>query len=332
MKEAVNPQQQDYLTLLRAARDALANGQPGDARRFCRNAIQLAPHLELPWIFLARLSSPRAGLAYLARALEINPKSKVARKAIRALVRSLPPRERRKAVRKISLPMEIALDLVPVEALTARRLLSPRVVLVALILVASAAVWYGGQPADALQPQIASADLLKATLTPTHTLTPTPTSTPTPTLTPTPTSTATPTLTPTTRPAFSYRYATDPDQLADEGRWIDVDLSAQRVTAFDGDTPVRSFIVSTGTSAHPTVTGQFRVYIKLRSTPMAGPGYYLPGVPYTMYFYKGYALHGTYWHDNFGTPMSHGCVNLRTSDAEWLYNFASVGTLVNVHP
>ena len=65
---------------------------------------------------------------------------------------------------------------------------------------------------------------------------------------------------------------------------------------------------------------------------MTGPGYYLPGVPYTMYFYKGYALHGTYWHDNFGTPMSHGCVNLETNDAEWLYEFASVGTLVNVHP
>ena len=95
---------------------------------------------------------------------------------------------------------------------------------------------------------------------------------------------------------------------------------------------MKEFIVSTGTSAHPTVTGQFRIYVKLRSTAMAGPGYYLPDVPFTMYFYKGYALHGTYWHSNFGMPMSHGCVNLRTSDAEWLFNWASVGTLVNVHP
>ena len=45
---------------------------------------------------------------------------------------------------------------------------------------------------------------------------------------------------------------------------------------------------------------------------MSGPGYYLPGVPYVMYFYQGYGLHGTYWHDNFGQPMSHGCVNLPT--------------------
>jgi lipoprotein-anchoring transpeptidase ErfK/SrfK len=114
-------------------------------------------------------------------------------------------------------------------------------------------------------------------------------------------------------------------------RWIDVNLSQQRVYAYEGDTVVNSFVVSTGTWQTPTVVGTFQIWIKLRSTTMAGPGYYLTNVPYTMYFYKGYGLHGTYWHNNFGTPMSHGCVNLRTSDAEWLYNFASVGTTVNVH-
>jgi len=114
-------------------------------------------------------------------------------------------------------------------------------------------------------------------------------------------------------------------------RWIDVNLSTQSVYAYEGDTVVNSFIVSTGTWLTPTVTGQYKIWIKLRSAPMSGPGYYLPDVPYIMYFYKGYGLHGTYWHNNFGTPMSHGCVNLRTSDAEWLYNWASVGTVVNVH-
>jgi lipoprotein-anchoring transpeptidase ErfK/SrfK len=120
--------------------------------------------------------------------------------------------------------------------------------------------------------------------------------------------------------------------MVNEGRWIDIDLSSQRVTAFEGEEAVRTFVVSTGTSRYPTVTGQFRVYTKLYATDMAGPGYYLPDVPYTMYYYRGYALHGTYWHNNFGTPMSHGCVNLYTPDAQWLFNFASVGTLVNVHP
>ncbi len=113
--------------------------------------------------------------------------------------------------------------------------------------------------------------------------------------------------------------------------WIDVNLSEQRVYAYEGDTVVNSFIVSTGTWQTPTVTGKYHIWIKLLSTTMTGPGYYLPNVPYTMYFYKGYGLHGTYWHNNFGTPMSHGCVNLRNDDAEWLYNFSSVGTLVNVH-
>lgn len=113
--------------------------------------------------------------------------------------------------------------------------------------------------------------------------------------------------------------------------WIDVNLSEQRVYAYEGDTLVNSFVVSTGTWQTPTVTGKYKVWIKLRSTAMSGPGYYLPDVPFVMYFYKGYGLHGTYWHNNFGTPMSHGCVNLRTEDAEWIYNFSSVGTVVNVH-
>jgi lipoprotein-anchoring transpeptidase ErfK/SrfK len=123
-----------------------------------------------------------------------------------------------------------------------------------------------------------------------------------------------------------------PDVASSGGaRWIDVDLTNQRVYAYEGDTMINSFIVSTGTWLHPTVTGQYRIYVKYRSAPMSGPGYYLPNVPYIMYFYKGYGLHGTYWHNNFGTPMSHGCVNLRTDEAAWLYNWSSVGTLVNVH-
>ena len=115
------------------------------------------------------------------------------------------------------------------------------------------------------------------------------------------------------------------------GKWIDVDLTNQRVTAYVGSTPVRTTLASTGLPGTPTVTGQYRIYAKYVSTLMSGPGYYLPNVPYTMYFYRGYGLHGTYWHSNFGHPMSHGCVNLPTPEAEWLYNWAPVGTLVNIH-
>jgi lipoprotein-anchoring transpeptidase ErfK/SrfK len=101
--------------------------------------------------------------------------------------------------------------------------------------------------------------------------------------------------------------------------------------AYEGNTIVAGFLVSTGVPQFPTVTGQYHIYIKLLYTLMAGDGYYLPNVPYTMYFYKGYGIHGTYWHNNFGHPMSHGCVNMYTPDAEWMFYWASVGTLVNIH-
>ena len=114
-------------------------------------------------------------------------------------------------------------------------------------------------------------------------------------------------------------------------RWIDVNLATQTLTAFEGNRPVNTAVVSTGLPNTPTPVGQFHVWIKLRYDDMRGPGYYLPKVPYVMYFYKDYGLHGTYWHENFGRRMSHGCVNLTTLDAGWLFNWASVGTKVVTH-
>jgi lipoprotein-anchoring transpeptidase ErfK/SrfK len=120
-------------------------------------------------------------------------------------------------------------------------------------------------------------------------------------------------------------------QDAAGGRWIDVNLSTQTLTAYQGSRAVRRMVVSTGLPNTPTPVGQFRIWVKLRYDDMAGPGYYLPNVPYVMYFYRGYGLHGTYWHTNFGRPMSHGCVNLSNGDAGWLFNWASVGTRVVTH-
>ncbi len=122
-----------------------------------------------------------------------------------------------------------------------------------------------------------------------------------------------------------------PDWAIDEGHWIDVDLSEQRLTAFEGQTPVKSYLVSTGLPQTPTPVGQYRIWIKLPLDDMAGADYYIKDVPWVMYFYKGYGLHGVTWHANFGTQMSHGCVNQPNDMAEWLFNFADVGTLVNVH-
>ncbi|NPA07081.1 MAG: L,D-transpeptidase, partial [Chloroflexi bacterium] len=163
------------------------------------------------------------------------------------------------------------------------------------------------------------------TLTPTSTPTPTSTFTPTATPTATPTLSPTPTITPTPYPL--------PRGVQDDERWVLVVLHEQRLYAMKGGYPVRVFRVSTGLPNTPTVTGTFRVYSKFRLAPMAGPGYYIPDVPYTMYFYKGYALHGAYWHNAFGQPMSHGCVNLRVDDARWLYEkWVNIGTVVHVVP
>lgn len=176
------------------------------------------------------------------------------------------------------------------------------------------------------------------TLVPTSIPTEAPTFTPAPTLTPEATETPgelamevlpnTPTLEYVPPPTY------DAPVYASSGngaRWIDVDLTNQRVYAYEGDVVINSFIVSTGTWLTPTVTGKYKIYVKIASGNMHGPGYSLKDVPYIMYFYKGYGFHGTYWHNNFGTPMSHGCVNLRTDEAGWLFDFASVGTVVNIH-
>lgn len=114
------------------------------------------------------------------------------------------------------------------------------------------------------------------------------------------------------------------------GREIVVVLSTQRIYAYENGVLQRSAIVSTGLPATPTVQGEYAVYRKLDSQTMSGPGYSLPNVQWVMYFYQAYAIHGTYWHNNFGQPMSRGCVNLTNDEAYWFYNFASIGTPVYV--
>lgn len=328
----------DITPTLREAHQALSEGNRALARRLARECIRRAPEDERGWLYLAAVSEPRSAIAYAKRALELNPESTNAREAIRWLAQQPSGKGGATSYAGPRIPPQRGPFIAPLERLSRWSPLSPQALIPALALVFGLVFWYGNLPVDAGNPRSDVAPVAKASHTPTATYTPTPTITPTPTATPTDTATATatptstPTATPTPRPNVSWEYTLNPEALADEGRWIDVDISEQRVTAYEGAEPVRSFIVSTGTAVHPTVTGQFRIYVKLRATDMSGPGYYLPGVPYTMYFYRGYALHGTYWHNNFGTPMSHGCVNLTIDNSAWLFDFASVGTLVNVHP
>ena len=126
------------------------------------------------------------------------------------------------------------------------------------------------------------------------------------------------------------------------GRWqagaqeVVVSLGAQRLWAYEGEAVVLATWVSTGTAETPEVAtpvGQWRIMVKLQSETMEGmvngESYRVEDVPYVMYFTdEGHALHGTYWHSNFGAPMSHGCVNLPMDVAEWMYDWAPLGMAV----
>lgn len=136
------------------------------------------------------------------------------------------------------------------------------------------------------------------------------------------------------------------DETATGEKHIYVDLATQTLYAYQGNTLFMQTFVSTG-KWHPTPTGDFKIWIKLRATRMTGGSgadfYDLPNVPFVMFFGSpevpasmGFSLHGAYWHDNFGHPMSHGCVNMRQVDAEKLFYWtdepgANGGTPVTIY-
>jgi lipoprotein-anchoring transpeptidase ErfK/SrfK len=116
--------------------------------------------------------------------------------------------------------------------------------------------------------------------------------------------------------------------ITSDEKWIEVDLSDQKLTAHQGDGIFLESLISSGKWGK-TPPGEYRVWYKIRATKMEGGNklnktyYYLPNVPYAMFFYGDYGIHGTYWHNNFGTPMSHGCVNTPTPVAEKLFYWAN---------
>ena len=134
-------------------------------------------------------------------------------------------------------------------------------------------------------------------------------------------------LTQTTLSNFNSKLAAVLGSSSKEKR-IEIDLTEQKLYAYEGDEKKMSFDISSGKWGR-TPTGEFRIWIKLKYTLMTGGSkelgtyYYLPNVPFTMYFYKDFGIHGAYWHDNFGHPMSHGCINMRPSEAEQLFYWAN---------
>jgi lipoprotein-anchoring transpeptidase ErfK/SrfK len=122
-------------------------------------------------------------------------------------------------------------------------------------------------------------------------------------------------------------------------KWIVVDTTSKRMYAYEQSTLVHSFLVSAGAPQTPTVTGQFAIYSKFRTQDMRGNNadgsrYFQPNVEWVSYFYKDYAVHGNYWRPAswFGNiNSSHGCVGVVNPDAQWIYDWAPIGTPVIVH-
>jgi len=157
-------------------------------------------------------------------------------------------------------------------------------------------------------------------------------------------------LLPTIADYLTFQDPIDPAVLGDTVtlpndtvRRIEVDLTTQKLYGFENNRKVFDFTISSGTW-NRTPTGTFKVWTKVRSQKMSGGSkelgtyYYLPNVPYILFFYNdkvakkmGYSLHGTYWHNNFGVPMSHGCINMRTPDVAQIYEWAQVGTTITIY-
>ena len=141
----------------------------------------------------------------------------------------------------------------------------------------------------------------------------------------------------------NIRIVTLPGKRHIEGRsdlfkYIDVNLSEQKLRAYRNGKKDMDFSVSTGKSGYATPTGHFNVYAKMATLRMSGfygegnpENYDLENVPDVLAFYGDYTIHGAYWHNNWGHVMSHGCINEPLYEADVLYHWANTGDDVIVH-
>jgi lipoprotein-anchoring transpeptidase ErfK/SrfK len=385
--------------LIAQAREALRRGNKASARQLGERAAFLSPGWQDVWLILtASDPNPQEARAYAQKALELNPQSERARRAVEWASNRLKPSPPAPGPSALTQPSPVSTPTVQAKAATplpqkqayqtavampilktrGRNWLPILGIGAALALLGFLAVFIVAgpvlvsminrlsAPASSQENLWAPMEIAKPGTTPiggnafaaqagdtpvptsipprraTSTVTPAREPPQAPTDFPTQASTVLPAATETPAgamvmevlddtPTSEVQAPTPGITVGDGERWIDVDLTNQMVYAYEGDTLVNSFLVSTGTWLTPTVTGSHKIYVKVRVQDMSGPGYHLRDVPYVMFFHGDYGLHGTYWHNNFGTPMSRGCINLTIDDAAWLFNWASVGTIVNVH-
>ena len=140
-------------------------------------------------------------------------------------------------------------------------------------------------------------------------------------------------------PAYSEELFVAPKPKEKKGngeRWIEINLTTQYLIAWEGDVSIAETYVSTGRAGFDTPPGTYHILVKLEMQTMegviGGEYYNVPDVPWVQYFTNyGHAIHGAYWHNNFGYVMSHGCVNLPMDFSAWLYTWTSIGTRVEIH-
>ena len=358
------------MSLVKQARESIKAGEKRQARLLLQQALREKPDDYAAWLWLASITpSPSASYGYVQRAQKLRPNDPRVRKAMAWAEKRVAQTQ---VVEEAEAPQVEIVPVAPVATSTNEEtpsrpwqtaVMRISLALLALILVVTAVFYFRNidrnvtpettvaeipiLSSEPIAEPTATAEPVQPTATPEATATsvhaknivqgsddprPTWTVTPTPSPTPSPTPTIIPTF---TSDSGGVIRGGRPLGVAADERWIDVDLSTQTLRAFEGNELIFETLISSGLANTPTVTGQFRIWLRYESQTMDGSqlgyDYYLENVPYVMYFYEDYALHGAYWHSNFGTPMSHGCVNMDISDAQWVYSWAGEGTVVNVH-
>jgi len=359
--------------------NALHRGDKHAARTWAQIAAALAPRMEAPWLILAAVAKPHASIAYLERALEINPESKPARaglvwahqqhakqqtQPVRRLIASSSTQAGQPTrISSTSQSSQPASQISP-KALAGSRIFIPLLlVILAMCLIAVGAFWpvavtsvsaaILGNPGSSQDSQILSwlpVGLVKSTDTPLSTAsstlnappspTPFPPSTSTPTPEPdtaTPTSTATPLPTDTPPPTLTQPAAAP--QIPQGGeKLIVVSISQQHVYAYQGGMLVYSFVASTG-SGNSTRTGTFSILDKIPKAYASTWNFWMPD--WMGIYYSGSLEDGFHslpilnngqrlWGNSLGTPVTYGCIVLGIQDSKTLYDWAEIGTTVQI--
>jgi lipoprotein-anchoring transpeptidase ErfK/SrfK len=346
---------QDNTTARQAVQNSFAALKRGDKRRaraWAERAAVLAPNLEEPWLLLAAVSEPQTAIEYLQRALQVNPLSQRAKAGLQRMRVQLV--EDTQPVWTVGDTQPTKVDKLPPPPPATgrpRRMLWLTGVLAAALLLttglgvaspALAALGNGSQPPvlDAAQGNSwGQVEIVKPTYTPTAT--PTFTSTPVATFTPSPTSTPEITATPAVVLVEPVEYVEPqaPEAPSYTGnKYILVDISEQHMYVYEGDVLVYSFVASTGMN-NATRAGMFSVLNKIDNAYGATWNIWMPN--WLGIYWAGSLQNGIHalpilsngarlWAGYLGTPISYGCVVLGVYEAQTLYDWAEVGTPVEI--